>query len=141
MEMVWGKERGMWFGGMLGDRAVVLSGSEVHATGVLPRGEAPLPMSDLPDQIRALADYGEAQSDGPDYDFACSLAVSFAFGESGGLATQPLEFLAVVNHVATEVAWEDGKYSLVLGSPLYVALVMERAEPVEPKGIRPLLDW
>ena len=47
---MWGKERGIWFGGMLGDRAVVLSGSEVHATGVRPRGEELPPMSDLPDQ-------------------------------------------------------------------------------------------
>jgi hypothetical protein len=29
----------MWFGGMLSDRAVVLSGSEVHATGVLPKAK------------------------------------------------------------------------------------------------------
>ena len=136
MDMVWGKERGMWFGGMLSDRAVVLSGSAVHATGVLPSGRELLPpMSELPDQLRALtSNYGEARSVGPVDDFASKAAVSFALGEWGGAAAQPLEFLAVVNHVAPEVEWTSGRYFLVLGSPLYVALLMERAEPAEPEG-------
>jgi hypothetical protein len=65
---------------------------------------------------------------------------AFALGEWGGAAAQPLEFLAVVNHVAPEVEWMSRRYFLVLGSPVYVALIMERAEPAEPKGLRGLLD-
>jgi hypothetical protein len=112
---------GVWWGGVIEDLALVLTGSSVHLMGHARKvDDKDLWMSDLEEQWNTLVGSSGGSSHGTKWAVDC--AVQFALGSAGGMPPQFVEACVLTNTVQT-VEGMGAINRLILGSPYFVALL------------------